>query len=263
MLHIIVCMKQVLDPEMPLSLFTVDTEAKRAVRPKATPPVLSPFDEKALEVALRIKDNRETQVTVISLGEKPAKAVVTAALAAGADDLVLLQDEMFDEFDTHLTARAIAAAVQKLGRYDLILCGLQAADTNAGQVGPGIAHVLGIPCVTAAGNVEMNGDSVRIKRTTPDGWEVIEAPVPAVVTVAGEAGLLRKPDMQAFISAAKKPLTILDAGELGLESDLTSRVTMMEMRVPVCEGACEILDGAGPEEKARNLAARLREIEAI
>jgi len=140
--NIIVCMKQVLDPEIPLSLFHIDTEARQAIPPKATPPVLSPFDENALEAALKIKDTQESNVTVISLGKKLNRVVVSSALAAGADHLVLLQDEAFSDFNTYLTAGALAAAIKKLGPYDLILCGLQAADTNTGQVGTGIASML-------------------------------------------------------------------------------------------------------------------------
>ena len=93
MKNIIVCMKQVLDPEIPLSLFHIDTEAKQAIQPKAMPPVLSPFDENALEAALKIKDVQEVTVTVISLGKKLNRVVVSSALAAGADQLILVQDE--------------------------------------------------------------------------------------------------------------------------------------------------------------------------
>ena len=181
-------MKQVLDPEMPLSLFKIDTEARRAIPPRATPPVLSPFDENALEAALRIKDTQEVTITVISLGKKLTRAVVSSALAAGADRLVLLQDKVFDEFNTLLTSKALAAAIRKLGDAHLILCGLQAADTNNGQVGTRIAGILNIPCITAARNVDFNSDMVRVEKTVSDGYEVIETPSPALVTVTGEAG---------------------------------------------------------------------------
>ena len=263
MFNIIVCMKQVLDPEMPLSLFDIDTEAKRAIQPRATPPVFSPFDENALEAALRIKDIQESNVTVISLGKKLTRAVVTSALAAGADNLFLLQDEAFDEFNTHLTAYAIAAAVKKIGQYHLILCGLQAADTNAGQVGTYIAYILGIPCITEAHKVTFDNDSIRVKRTAPDGYETIEAPTPAVVTTTGEVGVLRKPDIRAFVSAVKKPITTWNAEELGIETADTSRFTIVNMSIPTHEGSCEIVDGSSPEEKARNLATKLREINVI
>jgi electron transfer flavoprotein beta subunit len=256
-------MKQVLDPEIPLSLFHIDAEAKQAIQPKAMPPVLSPFDENALEAALKIKDNQESNVTVISLGKKLTKAVVSSALAAGADQLVLLQDEAFGEFNTYLTANAIAAAIKKLGQYDLILCGLQAADTNTGQVGTGIASMLGIPCITAARKIELEGDKIRVEKASADGSEVIEAPTPAVVTTTYEVGALREPGIEAFMSAAKKPITTWNAQELGIETGNTNRFNMIKMDEPAHESKCEILEGASPEEKAKKLVTKLTEVKVL
>jgi len=263
MKNIIVCMKQVLDPEIPLSLFRIDTEAKQAIQPKATPPVLSPFDENALEAALKIKDAQESNVTVISLGEKLNRVVVSSALAAGADQLVLLQDEAFGEFNTYLTANAIAAAIKKLEQYDLILCGLQAADTNTGQVGTGIASILGIPCITAARKVELDNDTVRVEKTLPDGYEVLEAPAPAVVTTTYEVGALREPGVEAFMSAAKKPITTWDAQQLEIDIDNTNRFTMIKMDEPVHESKCEMLEGSSSEEKAVKMVTKLKEVKVI
>jgi len=256
-------MKQVLDPEIPLSLFHIDTEARQAIQPKAMPPVLSPFDENALEAALEIKDIQESNVTVISLGKKLTKAVVSSALAAGADRLVILQDEAFGEFNTYLTANAIATAIKKLGQYDLILCGLQAADTNTGQVGTGIASILGIPCITAALKVELDNDKVRVEKALPDGYEVIEAPTPVVVTTTYEVGALREPGVEAFMSAAKKPITTWNARDLGIETGNTGRFTMIKMDAPAHESKCEILEGSSSEEKAVKLVTKLKEIKVI
>lgn len=256
-------MKQVLDPEMPLSLFQIDTEAKRAIPPRATPPVLSPFDENALEAALRIKDAQEATITVISLGKKLTKAVVTSALAAGADRLILLQDEVFDEFNTSLTSMALAAAIQKLEDVHLVLCGLQAADTNNGQVGSRIADILNIPCITAARKVEFDGDVLRIEKTLSDGYEIIETASPALAIVTGEVGILRKPDMEAFVSAAKKPVTTWDAEDLGIETSDTDHKAIVKMNTPVYPESCEILEATSPEELAANLAIKLKEINVI
>jgi electron transfer flavoprotein beta subunit len=263
MINIIVCMKQVLDPEIPLSLFHIDPEARRAVQPKATPPVLSPFDENALEAALKIKDLQDAKVTVISLGKKLIKTVVTSPLAAGADELIILQDDAFSEFNTVLTANAIAAAIKKLGNYDLILCGLQAADTNAGQVGAGIASILGIPCITAASKVELKGDKVKVEKAFLDGYEVIEAPIPLLVTTSYEVGTLREPGVEAFMSAMKKPITTWDSRDLNVETSNTDRFTFISMDKPSHEGKCEILGGSSAEEKAANLAAKLKEMKVI
>jgi electron transfer flavoprotein beta subunit len=261
--NIIVCMKQVLDPEIPLSLFHVDAQARQAIQPKAMPPVLSPFDENALEAALKIKDAQEAEVTVISLGKKLNRVVVSSALAAGADKLIMLQDETFGEFNTYLTAGAIAAAIGKLGQYDLVLCGLQAADTNTGQVGTGIASMLGIPCITAARKVELNGDMVRVEKATDDGYELIEVPAPAVVTATYEVGALREPGVEAFMSASSKPITKWDAQELGIETGNTDRFSMTKMYEPIHASTCEILEGANHGEKAEKLVAKLMEAKAI
>ena len=256
-------MKQVLDPEIPLSLFHIDTEAKQAIPPKAMPPVLSPFDENALEAALKIKDIQEANVTVISLGRKLTRAVVRSSLAAGADQLILLEDEAFGDFNAYLTANAIAAAIGKLGQYDLVLCGLQAADTNTGQVGTGIASMLGIPCITEARKVELDNDKVRVEKALPDGYEVIEAPTPAVVTTNYEVGALREPGVEAFMSAAQKPITTWNAQELGIETGNTNRFNMLKMYQPAHESKCEILEGASSEEKAVKLVTKLKEIKVI
>jgi electron transfer flavoprotein beta subunit len=263
MKNIIVCMKQVLDPEAPLSLFKIDSEAKQAILPKATPPVLSPFDENALEAALKIKDGQAANVSVISLGKKMTRTVVKAPLAAGADQLVLLEDEAFSEFNTFLTANALAAAIRKLGAFDLILCGLLAADTNAGQVGTGIANILGIPCISAARKVEIVNDKVRVVRNLPEGTETIEISGPVVVTTSYEVGALREPGVEAFMSAGKKPITVWNAQALGIETAKTARTAFVKMFQPVREGTCEMLEGASPEEKAHKLVAKLKASKVI
>ena len=148
MITIAVCVKQVVDPEAPLSLFQLADDGKSLVPPPGTPPVLSSFDENALEAALRIKDEVSARVIVLSLGNKLAKPVLKKTLAAGADELILLDDDRFADLDGYGTAEALSAAIQKLGLVDLVLCGRQAADTDAGQVGFGIARMLDLPAIT-------------------------------------------------------------------------------------------------------------------
>jgi electron transfer flavoprotein beta subunit len=263
MAHIIVCMKQVIDPEAPVSMFKVDPEAKRAIPPKATPPVLSPFDENALEAALKLKDTQGAKVTVVSMGQKLAKAVVRAPLAAGADQLFMVEDATFADFDTYFTASVLAAAIKKIGAFDLILCGMQSADTDGGQVGSGLADLLGVPCVTIARKVELNGDKVKVERILPDGYEVIEAKAPAVVTTSYEVGTLREPSVEALMSAAKKPVTIWNAAQLGIAPAAKNRINMLKLVQPVSTTKCEIIPGATPEEAAASLAAKLKEKKAI
>ncbi|HSW57181.1 MAG TPA: electron transfer flavoprotein subunit beta/FixA family protein [Dehalococcoidales bacterium] len=259
MKNIMVCMKQVLDPEAPLSLFKIDAAAKQAVLPKATPPVLSPFDENALEAALKIKDTQPATVSVISLGKKLVRTVVKAPLAAGADQLFLLEDEIFSDFDSCLTAASLAAAIRKIGAFDLILCGIQAADTNAGQVGTGIACLLGIPCITCARKVELNGDRIRVEKIMPDGFDVIDSALPAVVTTSYEAGTLREPGVEAFMSANKKPLTVWNAQQIGMDKSRSGPAAFLKMEQTAHNIKCEMLEGAGPAEQTLQLVGKMKD----
>ena len=259
MTNIIVCMKQVLDPEAPVSAFKIDPETKRAIPPKGTPPVLNPNDENALEAALKIKDAQPAEITVISMGPQLARPVVKKSLAVGADDLILLEDEAFEDFDSSSSAFILAAAIKKIGKYDLILCGRQAADTDAGQVGSGIAEILGIPSITIARKVEISDEKARIERVVADGYEVIETSMPALVTTSNEVGDLRSPAMKAVIEAQKKQFTVWNAQELGVDPSQVRRANMLKLFVPVHEVNVEIVAGESPEEAAENLALKLRE----
>ena len=263
MKNIIVCMKQVIDPEAPLSVFHVDPITKRALVPKATPPVMSPFDENALEAALRIKDTQEAKVTVISMGRKLVKAVVRTPLAAGADQLILLEDDSFDDFDTYFTAETLSLGIKKLGAFDLIICGLQAADTNAGQVGPGVAIILGIPWVTSVRKVELIDNKVKVEKVLSEGYETIEVPTPALVTASYEVGNFREPSVEAFMSAGKKPVVTWNAQQLGIAPGSGNRINIINIDQPEHRNKCEVLDGASPEEKAAKLFQKLVDVKVI
>ncbi len=168
-MNIIVCCKQVVDPEAPPASFKVDTAANRVVPPPGVAPVISPFDENAVEAALRLKDAQGGKVTVLSLGNNLLREVVKKPLSMGADELILLEDEAFTDGDSWSTAYALAMAIKKIGSYDLILCGRQAADWDAGQVGSAIAEILGLPSVTLAKKIESTAGKARVEGITADG----------------------------------------------------------------------------------------------
>ena len=157
-MKLIVCIKQVPDPEAPQDCFVINPDTL-LVEPKGIPPVLSLFDENALEAALRIKDAHgdETKIVVVSMGKRISNAVLQKALAVGADELVKVEDEALEtgRLDSHAAATVLAEAVRKIGDYDLILTGRQAADWNAGQVGMGMAQLLGLPAITLARKVSI------------------------------------------------------------------------------------------------------------
>jgi electron transfer flavoprotein beta subunit len=262
-MKIIVCVKIVPDPEAPASLFKVDEEAKKVIPAKGTPPVLNPFDENALEAALKLKEGGKTTITVLSMGKSLAKPIVRKSLATGADELIVLEDAAFDDLDSYFTACIMAAALKKIGAYDLILCGREASDTNAGQVGSGIADLLGIPCVTLAGKIEASDGILKVKRVLSDGYETVEVPLPALVTVSNEIGTLRTANVQGMMAAQKKPLITWNAQELGLDTSRLNRTTLSRLFQPVHEGECEIITGATPQEAAANLASKLKENKVI
>ncbi len=266
-MNMIVCCKQVVDPEAPPASFRVDGDTNKVVPPKGIPPVISPFDENALEAALKIKDAQGGKITVISLGNNLLRDVVKKPLSMGADELVLLEDAAYDEGDSWSVAYAIAMAIKKIGTYDLVFCGRQAADWDNGQVGPGIAEILGIPCVTLAKKVEPKNGTVRIERVTPDGYDVIESALPAVVTVSNELGEARYPTIKGIMAAKKKEPIVWKPADIGVEAAQLGaagrRAKLMKLFQPVREGTCELIEGESPEETAELLAKKLREVKII
>ena len=263
MLNIIVTVKQVLDPEAPPSIFKIDPEAKRAIAAPGVPPVLNPYDENALEAALRIKDLHQCEVTAISMGTKLAKAVLRKCLAAGADELFLLEDDAFENLDSYSTALILTAAIKKIGKYDLILAGRMASDTNAGEVGSGIAEIMGIPAVTTARKVEVDGGKITVERVVSDGYEVIESPLPTLVTVSHELGELRSVPLQQLMAAQKKPVTVWRFQDLGIMAPPMGRARMLKLYIPHKEARCEVIGGETEEEKGANLALKLREVKIV
>ena len=148
--------KQVIDPEMPMAAFRIDDNSKKVVPPPNIPPVVNGFDENAVEAALLIKDAQEASVTVISTGTEFALDVMKKPLSMGADELVLLQDDAFENtIDSFLTAQLLAAAVRKLDGFDLIICGRQASDWDNAQVPLGVAEILGMSCISLGKRVDI------------------------------------------------------------------------------------------------------------
>jgi electron transfer flavoprotein beta subunit len=263
----IVCVKQVLDPEAPPASFKVDPATNRVIPPPGVPPVISPFDEQAVEAALRIKDKHGGKITVLSLGNKLVRDVVKKPLAMGADELVLLEDEAFEGGDSWSTAYSLAMAIKKIGEFDLIFCGRQAADWDAGQVGSGIAEFLGIPSVTIAKKVELINGKVRVERVVTDGYEVVEAPLPCLITVSNELGEPRYAPLKGIMAAAKKQPIIWKPQDIGLDPSQVGaqgrRVKLLRLFQPVKEAKCEIIEGESPQEAAANLAVKLRQAKIL
>ena len=266
-MNMIVCVKQVIDPEAPPSTFKIDAATNKVVPPPGISPVIDPYGENAVEAALRVKDAQGGKITAISLGINLLRDVVKKPLSMGADELVLLEDETFTDGDSWSTAYALAMAIKKIGEYDIILCGREASDSNAGQVGPCIAEILGLPSVTLAKKIDAAEGKATVERIITDGYEVIEVSLPAVITVSNELGEPRYPTIKGIMAAKKKEPIVWKPADLGIDpaqaGEAGRRTKMLKMFQPVREGECDIVEGDSPEEASANLALKLREAKVL
>lgn len=267
-MHFVVCAKQIPDPETPPAAFRID-EAKNEVIPaQGISPVLSQFDGMAAEAALRIVEAAgEGKITVISLGQESAQAAIKQVLAMGADEGILLEDEALQGGDSYTTARTLAAAIEHLGDVDAVFCGRQAADWDMGQVGIGIAELLGWPAAIIGKDVQVDNGSLVVQRVLADGFETVSMPMPAVVTISNEIGDPRYPKLQQIMQAAKKTVTRLGAGDLGLDpstvGDAGARLKLERLFIPELGGEVEMMEGETAAEQAQALARTLREAKIL
>jgi electron transfer flavoprotein beta subunit len=257
-LKIIVCVKVVTDPEAPASTFKIDPTGHKVLPGQGVPPVLNPYDENALEAALKIKQQSGAKITIISAGKNIPKAIIKKALAVGADDLIVIEDTALEDIDSFTTASVLAAAIRKAGEYDLILTGRMASDTNAGQVGTVLAGLLGIPAVTVARKIEARDGSVQVEQVLNDGYEVIETAFPCLVTVSSEIGELRTASVKGLMAAQKQPFTAWKVSDLATEIP-KNRQKSLKLFIPERKVQCELVTGETPEEAGANLALKMRE----
>ncbi len=266
-MNIIVCVKLVPDPEAPPASFKIDSAANKMTMAPGVNMVISPFDEQAVEAALRIKDKKGGKVTILSLGTGLPRDVVKKPVAMGGDELIILEDPAFEGGDSFSTAYALSMAIKKIGAFDMIICGRQAADWDAGQVGAGIAELLGLPSVTVAKKIEIQDSRAVVEKVVTDGFEVIETPLPALVTVSNELGEARFAALKGIMAAAKKQPIIWKAADIGADTSKTGasgrRAKLVKLFQPVREGKCEVIEGKDPADTAAKLALRLREAKVI
>lgn len=257
-LRIAVCAKQVPDPESPPSSFSID-EGDMRVRLEGVPPVMSTFDESALELAVRIKETAGAQVTLLSAGTHMSKAVLLKAAAVGADRIALVDDPRLDRerIDGMTTASVLAAAVRKLGGFDLVLAGRQAADTNAGQVGLLLACALGLPAAGPAQGVALEDGRVAVDRILADGYERVVLTTPCLVTVSHEVGELRYPSLASIKAAKALPQDAFSLDDLEIDLPSSQAVEVTGLAVPARERRCEMIESDEPEEAGALLAERL------
>ena len=267
-MHFVVCAKQIPDPETPPSAFRIDEARNEVVPAPGISPVLSQFDGMAAEAALRIVEQAgEGRITVVSLGQESAQAAIKQVLAMGADEGILLEDGALQGGDSWTTARTLAAAIGKLGDVDAVFCGRQAADWDMGQVGLGLAELLGWPAAIIARDAKIEDGSMVVQRVLADGFETVRMPLPAVVTVSNEIGDPRYPKLQQIMQAARKTVTRWDAADLGLDPATVgaagARLRLERLFVPELGGDVELMEGDTPAEQAQALAGTLRDAKIL
>ncbi len=267
-MRIAVCAKQVPDPDIPASRFEVDENALRVVPPQGVPPVMNGFDLNAAEAAIRLTEpgrQAEHEIVVISAGSGFVMEVMKKPLAMGAHRLVLVDDPALEGAGAGVAARVLSAVIRREGPFDLVLCGRQASDWDQAHVPMGIAEALGLPCITFARDLYVNGGgSLRVHRALPDGYQVIETGLPAVVTVSNEYGEPRYPTLRGIMSATRSQPTRHSLSGLGLtDAELSPAMRLKRLFVPESGGDCEMIAGEDDADAGRRLAVRLREAQLI
>ena len=259
-IDITVFVKQVVDPDAPISSFHIDPTSKQLSIKPDTPFIINGFDETAVEAALRLKDSVGANITVVSLGYNFVMDVIKKPLSMGADNLILLQDAAFQNLDSFTTAKILSKAVSTIGNTDLFICGRQASDWDNAQVPLVLSELLGLPCLTIAKNIRIDNNTVEIEKVLPEGHEVIQAKLPAIVTVSNELGEPRYATLRGIMSAGRKTPSIYTAKDLNIDTaDLSPKLIIEEISVPDSDKKCEMISGDNNIEIGRKLALKLRE----
>ena len=215
-MKIIVTIKQVPDT----TEIKIDPETNTLIR-EGVESIVNPFDLHAVEEALKIKENLGGgEVTAISMGPPQAKDALKEVIAMGVDKAYLLSAKEFAGADTLATSYTLSVAIRKLGDYDLIISGKQAIDGDTAQVGPGLAGHLDIPQVAYVKKIErIDKKSVRVQRMTEEGYEIIETPLPALLTVLKDINLPRLPTLRGKLISKKTEIPVLTPQDIGADFD--------------------------------------------
>jgi electron transfer flavoprotein beta subunit len=258
-MHIVVCMKQVPRDN------SVKINPDLSVNAEGIEQIMNLFDEYAVEEGLRWNEKLGGKVTILSLGPEEWQEQIRRALAMGASDSLLLKDPAFAKLDVLGAARAVAAAIDKLGDVDLIICGRNSTDDESGAFGPTLARVLGWPQLTYVGKVvelDEGGKRIVVERHLEEQVETVEARLPAVVTLVKDVNEPRYPSLLRIKRVAKVEIPAWSAADLGL-GDLAPAVTISGRLPPPPRPSGEIVEGADAAEKARKLVDKLMENQVI
>jgi electron transfer flavoprotein beta subunit len=267
--NIIVCLKQIIDPLAPAREFRVDNEKKEAVRGAAAL-VTNIFCENAVEMAVQCKEQLgAAKITALSFGTTDAEDSLRKALAMKADAAALVLNDGASNPDPFAVAQVLAAAIQKLGAFDLVLTGRESGDWGVGQTGALLAELLNVPYVGFVDKIEsadgQSSGKLKLKRQTDNGFDVVEAAPPLVVSITNdEHNVPRIPKVRDIMMAGRTPIQKFTLDELGVDST-TIRAggdyyAVADLSIPVKEVQCEFIAGDSLEQKVEQLAQRILEV---
>lgn len=257
-MKIVVCIKQVPDTKGGVQ-FNLDGTLNRA----AMLTIMNPDDKAGLEAALRIKDEFGAEVTALTMGLPKAEEVLREAMAMGADNGILVTDRVLGGADTWATSSTIAGALRNID-YDIIITGRQAIDGDTAQVGPQIAEHLGIPVISYAEDIKVDGDSVVVKRQFDDRYHMLKAKMPVLITALSELNDPRYMTPGGIFDAYKKDITVWGRADLKDVDD--SDIGLSGSPTKIAKASDKVRKGAGekvaldtPQESADYIIAKLEE----
>ena len=263
--NIVVCVKQVVDPDTPSAAFNINHDRLSVIPADGIPPVVNGYCENAVEAALKIKDSiPDTTVTVVSIGTNFIMDVIKKPLSMGADKMILVDDPNLENLDPFSTTKILSSVISKISDYDLIICGQHASDWDNAHVPMGISETLNIPCLNSAREIDIKPNEITIKSSIPDGYIVLKSTLPALITVSNEIGEPRYPTLKGIMQASRKTPEKLSFEDIDIKiSDLSPKMTLVDLALPVSNSKCEILEGEDDADSGKLLALKLRESKII
>ncbi len=255
-MKIIVCVKQVPDTETRVRVAPSGNAISEA---DVANWIVSPYDEFAIEEAIRIKEAKSAEVVLVSVGPERAQTALRTGLAMGADSAIHVRDAALDATDTLGVARALAAAIRKTAPFDLVLCGQQGVGGDNSQIPGMLAEFLDLPQVTVAAKIEVLEGQALVEREIDGGRETWQTPLPAVISAQKGLNEPRYASLKGIMAAKKKPIQALDAAALGLDAaTLAPKVEVRAMELPPARPPVKMIDG-DPDTQARELLRLLHE----
>jgi len=260
-MKILVCLKQILDPEIPARDFRVDAAKGEAERGNSNL-VTNIFCENALETALQFRERfGDAKITVLSFGAASAEDSLRKALAMKADAAALVINDKNSNPDPLTVAQVLATAIRKLGTFDLVMVGREAGDWGAGQTAGLLAEELSMACVSFVDRIEAMSGGLRMKRQTDSGWEVLEAQTPLVVSITNdEHNVPRIPKVRDVMMSYHQPITQWTLADLGYEIEADKYYQLVDLSIPEKESRCEFVTGDTLDERVESLARRITEV---